>query len=507
MPIYPDEVAFRMSSSRFIQDSMMVNGLFANCVDNIKSTPSLFYIPAFIISWVNIQFSAVQLRYFSFILIIAFFLIILRKVNNQSNNSLGSFFALTGLVGVSGSGLILLRAEILQLFNIFFCIVAFFYLTNKSRTLLSDYLLSIILLITSLTSAYAHPQGILFMPLTLFFILKIFEKKIPIKWLVIILLTFLLYSLKIHFSFINFSCRNFIPIENFLSSMTFDFSQFKETPFIIWIAQKIYRFIHPFLYKSSFAINYLPGIIYNSILEKILFNLENFFISIILLVNLSIPFLFFKRMIGKNINVFNPRFLNNTNYIAPLLFLLPIFFLLIYDQAQNFYRQFFLNFLLAIFAAFYLRNVKKNIYTKMYTYLVCATICISILINYHYFFGPLKKGIAGPSISLIEYQKDSSNDISSLAKLCNIDLKMGNGVVDDFTYEYVKESPSLYPYTYLLVAANVSGLKINQIFDEIKPSFALARCGNFTYGSNPFPYDNQLNGLCCSNFNKLYPKK
>ncbi len=508
MPIYPDEVAFEMSSTRFIQDKKIVNGLFAACLDNMKITPNLFYIPAYLLSFIHMNFSIIQIRYLSIISILVIILVFLWNSKNDSRSKLlPSAFLLTSLIGVSGSGLILARPESLQLLNILFCLLSFFYIENRGKSWIINILLTILLFLSALISTYSHPQGILFVPLSFYLIARLNEKHLDLKIsLSLLIFTFLIFFLN-SLSFFNFKCNKFPGIENFMASLRFDFRNFLDTSFIVWVAQKISRFADPFLYKSSYTINYLPGISQTSKIQFFLLSFENFFISLILFINLFIPIIFYKNFLCdfliKRNALFSFNFFIKSKHLFLFMLVSPVFFLIFYDTGQNFYREFFLNFILAIFASIYLSTItKKNIFTKIYSYVILGVIFISICMNYFFFYTQLKNGFAGPSIPQALFNKNYSNEIKDLTKLCDLDLDSGRGVVDDLTYQYLKEYPNLYSYTYALVSAQLSGTNIKEIFAEINPNFSLARCGNFLFETNSFSFHHQINDLCCYNFKR-----
>jgi hypothetical protein len=508
MPIYPDEVAFEIYSTRFIQDKKIVNGLFAACLDNIKITPNLFYIPAYLVSFIHMNFSIIQIRYLSIVTILLVILVVLWNIKDDSRNKvLPSAFLLTSLIGVSGSGLILVRPESLQLLNILFCLLSFFYIENKGKSGIINFLLTILLFLSASISTYSHPQGILFVPLSFYLIARLNEKYIDLKIsLSLLIFTFFIFFLN-SLNFFNFKCNKFPGIENFMASLRFDFRNFLDTSFIVWVAQKISRFSEPFLYKSSYTINYLPGISHTSKTQFFLLSFENFFISLILFINLFIPLIFYKNFLCdfliKRNALFRFKFFVKSRYLFLFMLVSPVFFLIAYDTGQNFYRQFFLNFILAIFASVYLRTLtKKNIFTRIYPFVILGVIFISFCMNYFFFYTSLKNGFSGPSIPQELFTKNYSNEIKELTKLCDLDLDSGRGLVDDLTYQYLKDYPNLYPYTYALVSAQVSGTNIKEIFDEINPNFTLARCGNFLFEANSFPFHHQINDLCCYNFKR-----
>ena len=71
MPIYPDEIAFRLQLGRYIQDRGVVHGLYALCASNVKETPLLFVIPAWILSSMDLTISPAEMRIFPFAIVLA----------------------------------------------------------------------------------------------------------------------------------------------------------------------------------------------------------------------------------------------------------------------------------------------------------------------------------------------------------------------------------------------------------------------------------------------------
>jgi hypothetical protein len=101
MPIYPDEIAFRLQLGRYIQDKGVVHGLYSLCASNAKDTPLLFVFPAWLLSSLDLALSPVLMRIIPFIgSLLAIFSAIFFSIKGR--NASAAAVVTTAFVGVAG---------------------------------------------------------------------------------------------------------------------------------------------------------------------------------------------------------------------------------------------------------------------------------------------------------------------------------------------------------------------------------------------------------------------
>lgn len=512
MPIYPDEIAFRLQLGRYIQDRGEVYGLYPLCTSNVKETPFLFIIPAWIMSWLDLTFSSIEIRVLPFVTDMAAVLLVVwyavRGINLKA-----AVLVTTAFIGVAGSGLVLARYEYIQVLNIVFCLGAFHFLNLTSPRSSLRYGLLVVLLISSLLAIYVHIQGLLFLPLTFFLAYCLLHPHLGKRPAMIFLIMLFVLMTWTALGFQHPTCMGYPDIEQFWTKMTFNVDQFKSISIVDWLNIKLDKYLSSFLYKDIYAINYLPGIITSENWQRHLLLVLNQSIRIILLMNLM---LFLYATIAAGIFATKQYFWRRQGYpnkastelgqvqaIALVLFALPVIFLFIYDSAQNFYRSFFLNFLIAMLLAMFISRVHltriKSLAT-WYFYLCGAVVVASLFSNNWGFADRLRAGYEGPSVAINRDWNGIDHDVKALVKDCGMDISKGRIVVDDMTYDSLKSYPQLYAETYMALSAGITGLTMDDILKNVNPNFAIARCSSLRGASiEPQKIRDQL---CCVNFTR-----
>jgi hypothetical protein len=184
-----------------------------------------------------------------------------------------------------------------------------------------------------------------------------------------------------------------------------------------------------------------------------------------------------------------------------VLFAFPLIFLFFYDSNQNFYRSFFINSLSSIMVAIVLSRMslgRMRKITNIYFVFCGAVVLASLLVNVWWFAAKFRAGFEGPSIS-VENDWDAVNrDVMSLAQELGMDLSKGKIIVDDLTYDSLKEYPLLYPISYLAKSRNLAKLTSAEVIDLVRPNYAIVRCR--TLPSWGFTSQKTRNNLCGVNF-------
>jgi len=516
MPIYPDEMALKIQVQRYIPDHGIIYGLYALCTSNIKHVPLAFLLPAWSLSVLDQHFSAVQLRVLPFTAIAAS--ICLAVWYSLWRDALfAAAVACTGLIGVAGSSLVMGRPEYFHAINLAACLAAYMFIESGSRNLLLRCLFISLLSISILFSMYVHVQGILFLPLTLYFVYRLICISFEKKFVAILIFIILAFGTLTEMNFYHRACREFPAILNFWGDMTFRVSIFKTMTIFKWLGDKIIRYVHPFLYRQDYSIGYLPPAGNPAIPGKVAITALNIGIAIVVPLNFILAIFITARVtirtlldliqVNRNHGLFQKWWGNNTRFVPLLLFAWPVLFLFFYDEAQNFYRSIFINFILSIFIAICLFSVaqRRRSAAKIYS-IFCATLLVgSISANFLLFRPALANGYEGPSVSLNHDPAVLNREIATLVQQGKMDLSKGRIIFDDMTYDSVKQYARLYPVTYLVLQAEVTGIEVDETLNRLKPNYAIAKCtdlGDIKRGQH---YQN--GDLCAIDFNAALPPR
>lgn len=513
MPIYPDEIAFRLQLGRYIQDGGVVHGfegLYPLCATSINETPFIFVAPAWVFSWFDLTFSPTEVRTLPFItVIVVVFLAVLYSV--QGRDPKAAVIVSTAFIGVAGSGLVLARYEYVQILNFASCLGAFIYLQLVSSRMRLRHVVFIMLLFSSLASIYSHVQGLLFVPLTLYLAYHLIHPDLG-RSRAALLITVLLYIMaQSAIRFHNLACAGYPEIEMFWARMTFNLTEFKSLNWCDWIKVKFDRYFLSFLYLPNYTAEYLPSIIVTETLLNNLLIAVNKSVKVLLSINILLFFFvtismvtivvkqhLMCRKLGAKWSV---AILDNVQLIALMLVVLPLSFLFIYDSAQNFYRSFFINFVIAVTLSLLLSRVSlyyMRPLTVLYFFLCEVVVILSLVINAWWFTDRLQGGYEGPSISLSRDWDGIGRDVTRLVKDCEIDVSKGRIILDDMTYQSLKSYPILYGATYLKLSADIVKASMADAIEKVRPNYAIARCD--TLRGTSIGFQKSSNELCCTNF-------
>ncbi|QFY41386.1 hypothetical protein F6R98_01065 [Candidatus Methylospira mobilis] len=512
MPIYPDEIAFRMQLGRYIQDGGVVHGLYTLCESNIKGTPLLFLIPAWILSWVDLTFSPVEMRLFPFVTTVTAIMFAVWYAV-RGINYYAAMLAITSLVGVAGSGLVLARYEYIHSLNLVCCLAVLNF--HPSTTLTRPnvrYVLIILLLISCLFSLYVHIQGLLFLPLTLYLTYQLVRLDVSKSLAKVIMLILLALMALTGIRFHHTTCAGFPEIESFWANMTFNQRDLLSATLSDWFVDKLSKYLRSFLYNKNYAVDYLPGIsIDNDWLQGMLNSLNLCIIFVLttnLLLTACVPVIHaflairWRYAPGYSLRVAEETSRRNCEQALVLvLFALPVIFLFIYDKAQNFYRSFFLNFVVAILLTLYFSRkvfVRAKGLVLLYYGLCGLVVLASLLVNAMWFMGKLQADYEGPSLSLGRDWRGIDGDALALVRDCGVDLTKGGIVVDDMTYNSLKYYPRISAITYVGLSATVIGSTIPSAIEQSRINAAITSCK--TLHAVGIDAQHSRNLLCCADF-------
>jgi hypothetical protein len=506
MPIFPDEIAFRLHVGRYIQDQGVVRGLYPLCVSNVKTPPLLFITPAWLLSWLDLTLSPVEMRILPFVSILAAMALTIWHAVRGAN-PYAALLSTAALTGVAGSGLILARYEYVQALNIACCLGALHFQQSLFNRMYVRYGLAILLFVCGLFSLYVHIQGLLFLPLTLYLAWQLIHTDFgKIRAGFVMLMLFVLMTqtaLGFHLA----SCAEYPEIERFWAGMTFHLRDLASVRLGDWLAIKLDKYLLSFLYKQNYAIDYLPGIRVDDAGQQRMLVYLNQCIRFILSVNLLLcifiaagaAIFLLRRFVARHA-------LRTSGYdcehaTALILLALPVIFLFFYDNAQNFYRSFFLNFVIAILLSLCFSRISRfrmRVPVMMYSVLCVAVVLASLAVNAEWFTDKLQAGYEGPSLALSRDWAGVDRDVAALVQDCGMDLTRGGIVVDDMTYNSLKRYPRIYAATYVQLSADVIKSTSENVIKEAYLNYAIARCDNLR--GTGIGFQQSRNILCCGVF-------
>lgn len=513
MPIYPDEVAFRIQAGRYIQDNGLIYGLYSFCQSNFKSTPFLFSLPAYFLSFLDLSLSLIQFRiiqFFVIILIIGTLLLCSSKFYKHEHFFVPSLLIVAIFIGVSGSGLVLARHELFVEINILICLLSFIFIKSDIKNGYLAHAIFILLIFFSLTSVYVHLQGLLWVPLSFLLCYKLIRSYYK-NYLPKIIIVFLLFITVVYgITFNKFSCDEAAGIVNFVKSMALNPYDISLNNIFI---NGIINYSSSFTFKSGYAINYLPNYPYFDLFNNPLIYYLNILIAfissfnliVVFLIALSIFLLFILSL--KKYSIKDCLFHNDVSLI--FLLIAPVIFLFCYDAAHNFYRNFLINFVSSIGIFLIALRIKNNMYCKiisLYSFLCLFVSICSFVVNLNFFYAAINFNprYEGPSISLARYNSEAEKNVSNLIAACKINLTKGGLILDDLTYNYLKSATRVLPITYLALQSDLVGVDRSNSAKITSANYAVARCGLISeIYKLDIPPEHRSGDLCCHNFNDL----
>lgn len=508
MPIYPDEYSLRMEVGRFIQDKGFVSGLFSLCVASVEPVPLLFVMPAWLFSQMDLHFTSVQIRALPFAMVLGCaFLTAYYAIRNI--NPIASLLVTAAMVGVACSSLVFARYEFVLFINMFFGVLALNILSYHRSPLLLRAAVSACLIASALTSVYVHPQGIIFLPLTAYLsyrlvAIKAFDTKIAFLW--IIGFCFTAYTAHV---FHALSCNEHPAIATFFSNMVFQPNSLQDIKWISYLTTKLATYVDVFTYRHVYSAHYLPGLSAEKITMSGIGPILNIAIPAILVVvmllsaiialgigGIAFYYYFIKRKPIPG--------LNTDAVITYFLIAVPIIFLFLYDAKQYFYRSIVINFMLTVALVIILSNLHYRFVARLASWLGAATcvICLGSIIANHIFFDMELRAYEGPGVSVSRNLVQLQSKVQDLAKSCGIDFTKGGGVIDDLTYDSVKQYHKVYPITYMGLQMGLIKASASDVIKLLKPNYVLARCTEMQATGIGWPADVNSGELCCTRLNK-----
>ena len=470
-PLYPDEVAYRITLGRFLQNGGLKQTLMPFCEAAFLQPVPLVLYPAAVF-WAAVAFSGhgfLAYRWLSLSLLsIILFIIIRREKKNQSSLLPAPLLKLS--FGPIIYGLIIFRPEIIIIFSgiILYCIQAFFLRNLQKRNV---FLLSIVSILIFDVAVYTHPKAIYLCPLAAFSVIwgaRGFKKKLVqilwaisglavLAWISISLIKFDVYQC-LHcpevpsISEMLNSTQSVNPIDLLNSPTKF----FRELSLVLdWKAFQ--KLSNRMTFNPPYDAAYLPNHSSNSVVRLLNFTFVFGFIST-----------FISCFWGVFTRIIRGRGNERKNAISLALLFCAIGVPSVFNLNKAWYDVSFAVGGLYLVSCFLpetpIKGTGKNPIYRMRTYCYAFSVFIALasqaLISFYFtrHFLPLPKVTLGsiyegPNISWLTDFSATQKVVNSVMREANLtqDTPM---IVDDLTYEFLKQRSRIAPATYLGLMPN-----------------------------------------------------
>ncbi len=502
MPLIPDEIAIRVQAGRFIQDNGIAQSLYAMCSSRAQPVPWMFVPSAWLLSLGDLYTNPVQLRFAAAALLLGFMFMVGRNALKHSN--IAALLWMPAVVlGVAGSSLVYFRFEAFLLIHLCLCMAALDCI-RKNTAAVSNWMMAAGLVFTLLTTSYVHPQSLLFVPLTAYLCYRLIGGKAiaPVK-IGACAIVFGAIAVTTHL-FFKLSCDEYKEIETFWGEMVFDITRLFSADALTILIEKFKLYSVSFGYNQTYTINYLPGITSDDFAAAQLFNaIIAISLFAIILTGIAISCYLAAQLFTRFV-LRHPVILpfNVDAAIVFALIFFPTLFYFLYDAHLYFYRSFFLNFLFVmsiIIALCEFKGRRVHNMTAIAGGVLCILVLLSVIANAIYFYKPIKT-YEGPSAALSRDWQHAPQNLDRFAQRCGIDLTQGGGIIDDLTYEGVKQYGRVYQITYLGLQMSLAHIKPKTVISLLKPNYVLARCTEMEAIGLGWPADKQEGELCCKRY-------
>jgi hypothetical protein len=503
-PIFPDEFSFRQTWGRVIADHGVVFGIFEMCQSNVKTVPLVLKPAALLMSETMRILSPLEMRILSFTAVLAVVFTTSRQAAGSRNPAAG-FFVLASFVGVAGASLIWVRPEFALELHLLSCLVAAARLTRPRTGALGDLGVAIGLLLGAALSVLSHPQGLLFLPLTSYLLVRLAVRRFgSIGWIAgaVPFVLFVPPALTLD----HFVCTEHPQFEAVIQNLYSGPSHRGPRQLVVLLSEDVRAYVGSFLYAAGYPLRFLPGVDAATVPVRA----TNMLIAVVVVflggLAMCIPaialfrcYKWFRFRTGRI--VLSELLEKNPPFVIAVLITIPAIFLFLYDIAHAFYRYLYLNHLASIAACLIMSSFSGRLAVRV-TKGACAIIGIavgaSLIANSFLFVPSLWNGYEGPSVSVFQSWSQVTRDTEELARVCKMDLQRGHIVVDDLTQAGVFSRPVTIPVTWLSVQAHYIGMSVPDAAISLKANYAILRCPNFDIlGVKP---QGKTGEICCYTF-------
>lgn len=466
LPIYPDEIAYRILLERFFQSGGYKSSITPYCIEGFQvAPPRLLMFSAMVWSFLGEINSAIAYRVIPISLLILS-LGSLYWFSWQYKLRSKSWFLLLFLPGVTIYGLVILRPEIFIVSSIVMLMISGLYVTKTDKL---NILLSVAVLVTVqfILVCFVHPKALYLILPTLITLVLIFEKvllsTVRATLIVIFIASVLLATydaLEIH-RLGYASCNDFPEIQRAMNSLNvnvFDFfkdrSKFISNLLIANDSVRFDRTLSQLAFKSGYDIGVLPDVNSNDFSRNILNStikttvLATFAYVLLIIISIGVETLQ-KRHVERSFIV----------YLGVSLAVGCQFF---FNIPKNWY-----DISLSVFSLGTLAFVGSGLFqaqsdvviveitnslARILQPLIAITIIFSLYFNYNFIYKKYVNGYVGPGIST-ELSINKFNEFIKNKFPLDYVNKSQPIIIDDLTYHTFSNRARAYPITYLMLNA------------------------------------------------------
>ena len=472
LPIYPDEIAYRILAGRFFDAGGMKESLLPYCASVYKTEVPLSLYPAAVFWSVVFDMGrAIDYRLIPFSTLgLAIIVLALRAI--KMGDRLRPWLLLLYVPGVMSYALSMIRPEVFIAANL--AILAFLGITvqaggwNSSARKISAALIAVT---AYLLTVYLHPKALyLSLPLIvlLFLFLGLAKQSVGAIAAIVamLLLTGLITknALDIHTNSPTYSsCPEFPEIEQRVQQdaanpidLAKDPKKFFQALMAANSGDKTKRAVSQPLFGPHYDIDYLPGVKH----QGGVVTFTNTLILFAVLVGL-LSVIFFTVTAIRNL-VFN-KWLKSGGDLIYLSLVVPFSCQYFLNDTKHFYDLALTIFSIGLlaFSGKYLVRLTSALATKFdwaTTLAIACTIIVAVMpsayLNFSEFYQTFSRGYVGPGVSM----KIPVDRVHTFIQKNSTDIRHDQPViVDDFTFHGFNDHSTIYPITYLLAWGTVPG--------------------------------------------------
>lgn len=508
VPLFYDEVAFRMASGRGFLEGFVKQNYFAQCRAELPTQP-LFLPVHYFYSWWDEAWGWAGLRTVPLLALTA----LVSSMLYRQRLALLPVMVLSGaFIGVTGLGFILSRPEYLLLLHAA-AIIATWRVAQRPQP-------SLALVLGVLTvhgavvcfSLFAHMQGLLLMPLSFLACLQLLRGR---KILGVVAALFLVVTAFHGLAQAKFFCPEDPVLEQALNHTQGNgYGRYESDNFLIKTAKRAWRFERTFLFRANPEIYSQPipstaaaRLVNPLILALVTLN------GIALVAATGAVALRLWRTHGSALRRRAWRLLLNDLLAQGMVLWFAAALLLLfyswYDVAGSFYRahaRHLLTVVLLVLFCLHMPAPKRTRLWLAWGWLAVVTCIASTIAAWVWVAPPLANGHAGVGVPRTIDARARDETVRALAKRCGIAPDASRVVVDDATYTALRthHRPISYLYIWFGEELKPSGMtaKSTKAFERyitnLDPSGYVVRCRLLEpYGLQPQLRDGEF---CCKKY-------
>ncbi|MDB5619753.1 hypothetical protein [Tardiphaga sp.] len=508
MPLYPDEIAFRLLRARYLADGAMAYGLLP-CLSNAREIPVIFRPVAYALSVIDSGAGWSMVRYPQVVGVMLALLTTL-LVTIRRDAIAAALMTAAALIGVVGSGVILSRGEAPLFFLGVACVAGYGVVIRRHPSPLISGTYLVVTTCLALMAVFVHQQALILLPILLLLVLAIALRtpSLAMRGLAGLCAVAMLVGATASLATAKVNCPEFPSIAPVFAKMELTgLARQEGWPGVeTYLLNKLPRYAGIFGFNTKYDINYLPGfdpagsggalaVLNAGIVSAVLLNLLLAFVVMIVLGVGSL------RLALGSVGSRHERLAGLLR--EPSLYLcLGIaghLALLIYDVPTAFYRCFYVHFMLVMLNTMALSGIRGKGRLFLWPLGVASLVlCVASGFLSQEIDRKFAGGWAGPSIRLQTDWKAARMRIGEAAGRCNIGIKDTGIVIDDRTFDGMKQYPHLIPFTYLGFAVppnEADAASLNRVLRRVSASAIVTSC-QLMKGWGFVP-EFEKDGICC----------